>query len=112
VDPSTEQVYPASEPANEPTVEPVSEPIVEPAGEESRMAKEFVDEPPVCPPSQALRAYGSQVKQSQEDQMIVQYLPLVASDCQPGGDLSASSAEPGGPGFGRDDRAGQGRAGL
>lgn len=77
MDPSTEQVPPASEPADEPTVEPACEPADEPVSEESRIAKEFADEPPVCPPSQALRAYGSQVRQSQEDQMIVQYLPLV-----------------------------------
>ncbi len=73
MDPSAEQLDPAGVPA----CKPAFEPPVESAGPESQMAQEFLEEPPVCPPSQALRAYGSQVKQSQEDQRIVQYLPLV-----------------------------------
>jgi RNA polymerase sigma factor for flagellar operon FliA len=69
VDPSAESANPISAPAVEPTPD-LSNP-------QSRMAKEFLEEPTVCPPSQALRAYGSQIRQSQENQMIVQYLPLV-----------------------------------
>lgn len=50
---------------------------VEPVSEESRIAQEFAEEAPAGLTGQALRAYGSQVKESQEDQRIVQYLPLV-----------------------------------
>lgn len=69
MDPSAESANPIPAPAAEPTPD-LSNP-------QSRMAKEFLEEPAVCPPSQALRAYGSQIRQSQENQMIVQYLPLV-----------------------------------
>lgn len=44
---------------------------------EAQMAQEFLEEPPVGLTGQALRAYGSQVRESQADQLILQYLPLV-----------------------------------
>ncbi len=46
------------------------------ASEVSRMAAQFTADQPV-PAGQALRAYGSQVRETQEERLIVQYLPLV-----------------------------------
>lgn len=46
-------------------------------GPEIRMAQEFLKEMPAVSAGQALRAYGSQVRESQTDQQILQYLPLV-----------------------------------
>ena len=43
----------------------------------SRLAQQFLDDQPDHLTGQAIRAYGSQIKQSQEDQLIIQYLPLV-----------------------------------
>lgn len=47
-----------------------------PVSETSRIAQEFTEVQPALT-GQALRAYGSQVKASQEEQLILQYLPLV-----------------------------------
>lgn len=44
--------------------------------ETSRIAQEFTEVQPVSA-GQVLRAYGSQVKETQEEQLILQYLPLV-----------------------------------
>lgn len=44
---------------------------------EVRMAQEFLEEVPAVSPGQALRAYSSQIRQSQTEQQILQYLPLV-----------------------------------
>ncbi|HOK66166.1 MAG TPA: FliA/WhiG family RNA polymerase sigma factor [Anaerohalosphaeraceae bacterium] len=59
----------------EPTVySPQTEPAAAP---EIRMAQEFLEEAPTATAGQALRAYGSQVRASQTEQQILQYLPLV-----------------------------------
>lgn len=44
---------------------------------EAQAAQEFLEEVPVSLTGHALRAYGSQMRESQADQRILQYLPLV-----------------------------------
>lgn len=51
------------------------QPMTDEGLDASRLARQFAEEPVSA--GQALRAYGSQVRQSREEQLIVQYLPLV-----------------------------------